>query len=472
MATQQFKIWECLVCGWIYNEAEGCPDEGIAPGTRWEDIPDDWMCPECGVGKEDFEMVEVITKEVAETPTATAIASDAVSPSANDEDPIVIIGTGLAGYNLAKELRKLGNNTGLVLITADDGHFYSKPLLSTGFHRGKTADDLSQATATAMAEQIKADVRAFTKVTAIDSAARTLQLSSQQSGSETLRYSKLILAVGANCITAPLSGNAADQVYQINDLMDYRRFRTAVAGKKRVLVIGAGLIGSEYANDMVQSGFEVTAVDPLATPLATLLPPVAAESVQRALTNAGVTFHFGTVVDAINTAPDGNGVIATLKNGTQVAADIVLSAIGVRPNLALANAAGLTCDRGIVVDRTLQSSDPNIYALGDCAQVDGHVLYYVAPLMHCCRALAQTLSGKPTAVHYGVMPVTVKTTLFPVVTNPPPRDVDGQWEFTGDVENGIKAVFRDASGQIYGFALTGKCIADKVELESKTRPIM
>ena len=100
--------WECIVCGWVYDEAKGWPDEGIPPGTRWEDVPANFLCPDCGVGKEDFELID-----------ATPLPSAAPAAAA-ERAPVVIIGTGLAGYNLAREFRKLDAEAPLVLLTADD----------------------------------------------------------------------------------------------------------------------------------------------------------------------------------------------------------------------------------------------------------------------------------------------------------------------------------------------------------------
>ena len=119
------RKWECLVCGLIYDEAEGWPEDGIKPGTKWEDVPDDWTCPDCGVGKEDFELLE--EKQVDDE------HQNRNSVSNSDSKSIIIIGTGLAGYGLAKELRKHDPDIPLTIISSDEGHSYSKPALSSGF---------------------------------------------------------------------------------------------------------------------------------------------------------------------------------------------------------------------------------------------------------------------------------------------------------------------------------------------------
>ncbi|MGH1373623.1 MAG: FAD-dependent oxidoreductase [Cellvibrionaceae bacterium] len=467
-STSGYRQWECVVCGIVYDEAKGWPDEGIAPGTRWQDVPADWLCPDCGVGKSDFEMLEVSVsnseKESSEASHAiandVAVSREPVSTIDYSKAPIVIIGSGLAGYNLAREIRKLDGITPMVMVTADDGDFYSKPQLSTGFAKNKPAAALVSGAAESMAQQLQLQLHIYSRVSNIDTEAQTIEFSGRQ-----LRYGKLVFATGAECISAPIQGSAASQVYTVNDLMDYARFRTATVSCKKILVIGAGLIGSEYANDLIQAGLEVDVVDPMPTPLASLLPIQAGQALQAALEAAGVNFHLGTVVDSLEASKSNTtGVLARLKNGTVIEADIVLSAIGVRARTQLAEQAGIEIDRGIVVDRSLKTSQDNVYALGDCAQVDGHLLYYIAPLMVGARALAKTLTGQDTEVCYGAMPVAVKTTLCPVTVSPPARDAEGQWEVQKLNERSIKAEFLSPQGELLGFALTADATQQKDKL--------
>lgn len=251
--------------------------------------------------------------------------------------------------------------------------------------------------------------------------------------------------------------------------MDYSTFRQAMEGKKHVLIIGGGLIGSEYANDLIQSGYEVTVVDPLPSVLGTLMPKAASDSVKNALKNAGVQFHFETVVEKIET--QGTGIKATLASGKEVNADIVLSAVGVRPDLTLAKEAGLQTNRGIITDRSLKTSANNIYALGDCAEVDTHLLFYVAPLVEGAKKLASTINGDEQQVYYGTMPVIIKTTLFPVTVSPPPK-TDGQWHIDIESPKGVKAVFKTPEDELVGYALTGDCTKFRDELNVSLRPIM
>ncbi|MBN8430852.1 FAD-dependent oxidoreductase [Microbulbifer salipaludis] len=464
--TTSNRIWECMVCGWIYDEARGAPEEGIAPGTRWEDIPDDWTCPECGVGKEDFDMV-LVSQPPADAPQPSASAPVTL----DDKDPLVIIGTGLAGYHLAKEFRKLDQRTPLVLISGDDGTFYSKPLLSASLAHGKTPQQLATASAEAMAKELRAEILVHTHVTDVDRQAQVLTLVSDSGGIRAeLRYSRLVFATGAHCAPLPaIEGDGLARLFRVNSLGDYHRFRTALTNRKRVLLIGAGLIGCEFANDLVQAGYQVEVVDLQPWPLANMLPEAAGRDIQQALAQAGVTFHLGTSVARIEHTSA--GIRAQLASGDIIEADIALAALGLQPNTSLAEAAGVATNRGIVTDRQLRTSDTGIYALGDCAEVDGHSLYYVAPLTQCARALAQTLAGTPTSVQYGCMPVAVKTTLRPTVVCPPQPGNEGEWQVTATAD-GVKAEFLNGTGKLLGFALTGSAIAERDALSQRCAPRM
>lgn len=337
------------------------------------------------------------------------------------DNAIVIIGTGLSGYTLARELRKLDAETPLVLITADDGRSYSKPMLSNGLAKGKSADELAQADAAAMETSLNARILTHTQVDALDTAAKQVQ-----TDQGAVPYDRLVLAWGADPIRIPFGGDGMGALYQVNDLTDYGRYREKLESARRVVVVGAGLIGCEFANDLINGGFDVDVVAPTTTVLPGLLPEEASEAVRRGLEEAGVRFHLGPAVTTVERA--GEGVRIGLDNGDVLEADLGVAAVGLQPRTALASEAGLQTNRGILVNQKLETSSPDIYALGDCAEVCGHVLPYVMPLMAAARALAKTLSGTPTPVHYGSMPVTVKTPACPVAVCPPPSDAEGSWE--------------------------------------------
>jgi len=380
-----------------------------------------------------------------------------------EQAPVVIIGTGLAGYSLAREIRKQDKEIPIVMVTADDGVSYSKPMLSTGFTKGKDADGLAQAATEVMAEQLGLELRTYTTVTGIDTEGHRVLL-----GDESLLYSKLVLAWGAGVVRLTMPGNGQERIFPINDLADYRAFRKALNPDSRVAIMGAGLIGCEFANDLRNGGYEVDVIAPSDAVMPSLLPPSAAGAVQAELESLGVRFHLETVVERIETAE--KGVTLFLANGDQLQADLVISAVGLRPRTALAQAAGIDTGRGVTVNRALETSAADVYALGDCAEVDGHVLLYVLPLMACARALAKTLTGERTEVSYGTMPVMIKTPCCPAAVCPPPSDVEGSWEAEMDGTS-VKALFKNAEGDVLGFAVTGRFALEKQALSKVVPPI-
>ncbi len=376
----------------------------------------------------------------------------------------VIIGSGLAGYNTARELRKLDRETPLTVITADGGEFYSKPMLSNALASNKTPQAIPMNTAEQMAQQLKATVRTRARVTAIDTARREVRI-----GDEALGYSKLVLALGAEQIRLPLAGSAADRVLSVNSLDDYARFREAIAGKRRIAIIGAGLIGCEFANDLAATGHTVDVIDIAGQPLPRLLPPEGGAMLREKLEALGVTWHFGTGVKGVDAAA--NGVRVALESGATIESDMVLSAVGLKPKLELARAAGLELNRGIVVDRHLETSAPGVHALGDCAEVDGLVLPFVMPIMHAARALAAYLAGKPAPLSYPAMPVLVKTPACPTIVAPPANGTAGEWKIY-PTDDGIKALFVDGAGRVLGFALNGAATAERAQLAKALPPVL
>src|SRR5512143_1101378 len=361
--------------------------------------------------------------------------------------PIVIVGSGLAGYTLLKEIRKRDAAVPVTLVTADDGAFYSKPSLSNALAAGKPAAALAGASAEKMGADLNATILTHTRVTAIDTQAQRLRTDREE-----LAYGTLVLALGADPIPHGLEGGGTEAVLAVNDLADYAAFRDAIEGKRRVAVLGGGLIGCEFANDLAHAGVAVDVVHLGEWPLERLLPVEAGQRLAESLAALGVTWHFGRAGRRVDAA--GEAYVVTLDNGETIAADVVLSAIGLRSRTQLAQAAGIATGRGIRTSRLLETSAPNVYAMGDCAEVDGLVLPYVQPLMVQARALAATLTGAPTEVAYPAMPVMVKTPAHPVAVLPPKPGAAGGWQVECS-DSGVCALHVDAAGRLQGFALTG-----------------
>ena len=380
------------------------------------------------------------------------------------QSAIVIIGSGLAGYTVIREIRKLDKAVPITLVTREPGYFYSKPMLSTALASKKEATQLISTPADGMATQLEMTVLGGCDVISINPSAQSIQTSKGE-----VAYGKLVMALGADQIRLPLQGNAANEVITVNDLEDYARFRNAITGKKKVAILGAGLIGCEFANDLVLGGYEVDVIDLAPQALGRLLPEAAALELQGKLSAAGVRWHLSTTVQAIDRHEDSLQV--TLANGNIISCDVFLSAVGLKPRIELAKASGINTGTGIQVNRELETNIKNIFAIGDCAEVDGLVLPYVMPIMQAARALAPTLIGQTTALTYPAMPVMVKTPALATIVSPPAKGAEGKWTST-PIEGGLESRFESADGKLLGFVLMGTATAQRGALTKELPAIL
>ena len=380
--------------------------------------------------------------------------------------PIVVIGSGLAGYTLAREFRKLDKEAPLFVVSRDHANSYYKPTLSNALAGNKTAAALVMKSAEKMADELQATVRPHAEIQRIDTVAQTVHW---VSGGAPLAYRDLVLALGAEQIRPPLQGDGASSILSVNDLDDYALFLAKLEAVPRVAILGAGLIGCEFANDLLSRGIEPTLIDPAAWPLSRLLPPAAGQRLRERLAAVGTRFRFGSTASGLERV--GAGYMLRLSDGSALPSDLVLSAIGLRPRVGLARDAGIGVNRGIVTNRVLATSAAHVYALGDCAEVEGHTLPYVAPILQQARALAATLSGNATPVVYPAMPVVVKTPACPTVVCPPPPSANGDWSVQ-ESEDSVDARFTDTDGSLRGFALLGAAITQRQKLAAQVPDLL
>ena len=436
------KTWLCVVCGLIYDEAKGWPTDGIAPGTKWEDVPNDWLCPDCQVGKADFEMLD-ITDELIEE--AVSIDANILEPVvANVIEPVVIIGSGHAGYQLASALRSQSADLPITLFTADDGALYSKPALSNALALGKSHDDLIRESALSWERRLNIRVYPHTRIQYIDRINKKLYTTIGE-----YPYGRLVLATGATPITIPIEGEQS-ALLSVNDLVDYKQFRTRLTDKKHVTILGDGLIGCEFANDLASHGIKVTVVGLGQWAMERLIPQPLGEALQQALADIGVAWKLQNSIRSIEILDDRYKLI--LQDDQIIETDLVLSAVGLRPNIALAQSAGLTTGRGIQVNLDHRTNDSAIYALGDCAEVENQWAPYINPINQAIPALVNSLLGTPTPAMLKVTPVLVKTPILPLSVLPAAGL--GEWHVEQHGQEWA-AGFYDSEGLLKGFALLG-----------------
>lgn len=369
---------------------------------------------------------------------------------------IIVLGSGLAGYTVIRELRKLNRDFPITLVSRDSGDYYSKPMLSNAFAQHKDATNLVLTSAVEMAKQLDIQLFTHTELNAIHRTDKKLDTSAG-----TLHYDKLVLALGADPIRIPLQGDAANEVMSVNDLADYAKLREVLNDVKSIAIMGGGLIGCEFANDWAAAGYAVTVIDPGAYPLASLMREQAGKQLLQPLAQLGVTWLFGTSIQRMDKAA--TGYTLTLADGNTLNTDLVISAVGLRPRTQLAKDAGLTINRGIVVDEQLRSNDASIFALGDCAEIHGKIQPFVLPIMIAGRALARVLNGEAAKVQFPAMPVVVKTPAHPIAVAPVARDAVGVWKELAS-GRGVKMGFFDGQNNMMGFVLTGEFSGERNEM--------
>jgi len=385
------------------------------------------------------------------------------------EKPIIIIGSGLAAYTLIREYRKINTEYPITLVTQEAGDFYSKPMLSTAIASQKLAEQLVTSSGAKMAEQLNLAMHTHATVKQINPINQKIDVALNDGQSIDIGYSQLVLALGADQIRVPIEGDASHEIQSVNDLHDYARFRKQLDGKKKVVILGAGLIGCEFANDLAVGGYQVELIDLANQALSRLLPRVIAQALEERLSRLGVIWHLGTSIRSIS--HDGNQLQVILSNGQSINTDLVLSALGLAPRVRLAKEAGIATNRGVVVNRQLETSIKNIYSLGDCAEVEGHVLPYVMPIMQAARTLAMVLAGQNASLVYPAMPVMIKTPALPLIVSPPPMGSSGSWSIK-QFEDGIEGLFHNDQSELIGFALAGSATSQRANLTKLLPPIL
>ncbi|MFP6685627.1 MAG: FAD-dependent oxidoreductase, partial [Polyangiaceae bacterium] len=217
-------------------------------------------------------------------------------------------------------------------------------------------------------------------------------------------YDVLLVATGSNPFMLPLPGADLPGVVSFRDIDDVEQMIAASESYGRAVVIGGGLLGLEAAHGLMQRGMQVTVVHLMDKLMDRQLDDVAARLLREQLEQRGMTVRLEVSTERIVGEDRVTGI--RFANGEEIATDLVVMAVGVRPNITLAQDAGLECGRGIVVDDVLRTSDRSIYAIGECAQHSGRTYGLVAPLYEMCRVWAKHMAGEQGVAYGGSMEAT------------------------------------------------------------------
>ncbi|MGY0217028.1 NADH:flavorubredoxin reductase NorW [Endozoicomonadaceae bacterium StTr2] len=360
--------------------------------------------------------------------------------------PIVIVGSGFAAWQLVRTLRRQQSAALITVITATSGDDYNKPDLSHVFTRKQQATDLIKASGAQLAVELDVRLMPHTRVEEINPNGNYLI-----ANGERIDYQKLVLATGAKTFIPPMQGNAKDQLITLNSLEEYQQGQEQLTNARSVLVIGAGMIGTEIAMDLASTGRKVILANREESILPGLLPEFISSRLLGSMITQNVQFELGAEVTEVNTTDTGFDV--RLSNNNQHSIDAVICAAGIVPNTQLARSAGLQVNRGIVVNQQMQTSHSDIYALGDCAEIDGRVMPFLQAIIHSTNTLAKTLAGESAKLALPAMMIKLKTPLLPIQFGGNTSHSKATWKVDATAEGMLAQAFDD-NDQLMGFVAT------------------
>lgn len=301
---------------------------------------------------------------------------------------LVMIGNGMAGVRTLEELLKLAPDLYDITVFGAEPHpNYNRILLSPVLAGEQTFEEIVLNDLDWYAEH---NIRLLLnrKVVQIDRAKRRVIA---EDGSEA-EYDRLLIATGSNPFILPIPGNDLDGVIGYRDIADTEAMMNAAKTHKHAVVIGGGLLGLEAANGMKLRGMDVTVVHIGEWPMERQLDKTAGSLLQQALESRGLSFKMQKQTAELIGNQQGRVCAVRFADGEVIDADLVVMAAGIRPNSELAEKAGIPCDRGILVNDTLQTYDPRVYAVGECANHRGTAYGLVAPLFEQAKVCANHLA--------------------------------------------------------------------------------
>jgi len=281
-------------------------------------------------------------------------------------DPVVIIGGGQAGVQLCLSLRKSKFDGPVVMYSAEENAPYHRPPLSKGFLLEKVGEDKLPMRPLSFYSAKSIDLQLGRRVTSIDLAGKFITCSDDQGGDDRQPYSWLVLATGASPRQLPIEGVELDGVHCLRNLDDSRAIKAGLSGVNSLVVIGAGFIGLEVAAAARSLGKRVTVFDSADRVMARAVAPAISQWFQQMHEESGVDLRLGESISAVG-GNDGRVSHVDCANGERLAAEMVVIGVGVTPDSEVAARAGLHCDNGVVVDEYCRTSDPFVFAAGDCA---------------------------------------------------------------------------------------------------------
>jgi rubredoxin-NAD+ reductase len=367
---------------------------------------------------------------------------------------IVIIGSGLSGQLVLRGLRDKGYVGKITMISEHIADFYSKPSLSNLVKQNKQAHDLIQMSESEIAEKYDVSILSQQSVTSIDRENKIVYVDKKE-----VPYKQLVLATGAVPKEFDILANDK-RIFRVNDLWAYDRFSKKLNKNTRLVILGGGLIGCEFANDLMSQVGSIAVLEASSSLMSQMVPKEIGQGLKQQLETIGVQVHTSSPLEKIEEKSD---ALKLYCQDQVLEADIVLAAVGMVTNTKLAKEAGLDVEQGVLINQYAQTSDPDIYAIGDCTQSQWGVRYYVAPLKLTAEVVVSQLMAGDLFLQFPALPVMVKTPVYPIcfcIKAPPDR-----WEVEQQ-DGGVKALGY-LENTMVAFALTGKYMPQRVQLKQQ-----
>lgn len=350
------------------------------------------------------------------------------------KEKLVLIGNGMAGVRTVEELLKIAPEQYDITVFGAEPHAnYNRILLSPLLAGEKTIADIILNDLD-WYEKHNITLHTSSKIVDIDRVHRRVIAED----GKTADYDRLLLATGSRPFIIPVPGHDLDGVIGFRDISDVDTMLSAARSGRHAVIIGGGLLGLEAANGLKLQGMEVTVVHLTETLMERQLDSVSGKMLQQSLEQKGLNFLMAKQTEAIL----GDVCVSAVRfsDGIEVPADIVVMAAGIRPNIELAQKSGLHCERGIIVNDTMQTFDPRIYAVGECVQHRGHTYGLVAPLFEQAKVCANHLAR----FGIGRYPGSITSTKLKVTG----VDLFSAGDFIGN-DDSEEIVLKDASLGIY-----------------------
>jgi len=402
----------------------------------------------------------------SETNLSAGDTAEPATSTSTTNNGIVIIGAGLAGWGVIDAIRAKDKDIAITLITSDNGDRYHKPMLTMAISQNKTPADLVRATGVDAAATANVTLMAQARVTNINAADKQVTVAACDDSlwEKTISYDSLVLAMGAH--PAFPKSLPEEVVWHVNHIERFGQLQAELSqGPQKIAIVGAGMVGTEIAEDLLKAGHDITLIDLNDAPLAQLLPKQATTRIREAIRSQGIQFLGGCKVDTVTPLDNGQYEVSYSPLETQQAADSdsadansgkfvvdhVIASTGLLVDAKLPESAGINFDRrsGIVVDeQTLQTSQADVYAIGDCMSIGGVPCRYVAPLRAQAATIADAILGHEHAGYSHKPPmIRLKNKAISVMVTGVP-DACANWQSVTETADELVMEQHDSAGAV------------------------